>query len=147
MKALRDRGQDRGSVAIELAILTPAMILFFVVTVVAGRVNLAHQAAEAAAFEAARTASLARDAGTAENNGEAAALASFESQGITCVSLNVEVDTAGFGIEPPATAVVTASVSCNVHLADVALPGTPGSLTLTAEFTSPLDRYRSRSNS
>ncbi|HEX6684901.1 MAG TPA: TadE/TadG family type IV pilus assembly protein [Candidatus Limnocylindrales bacterium] len=141
-----NKSRDRGSVAVELAILTPAMILFFLVTVVAGRITLAQQAAEAAAFEAARTASLARDAGTAHDDGEAAALASFASQGIQCTApLVVEVDTSGFGIEPPGTAVVTATVSCSVQLSDVALPGMPGSLTLAAEFTSPLDRYRSRS--
>jgi Flp pilus assembly protein TadG len=143
----RTHDSQRGSVAIELVILTPAVIAFFVVMVVAGRVTLAWQAAEAAAFDAARTASLARSASAAQNEASTAALTSFQSQGITCVSLSVEVDTSGFAVEPPAPATVSVVVECNVQLADVALPGIPGSMTLNGEFTSPLDRYRSRSTS
>lgn len=131
----------------ELAILTPAIIAFFLVMVIAGRLTLARQAADAAAFDAARTASLARSASTALNDATTAARSSFESQGIECVWLNVTVDPAGFGIEPPAPAIVRVTVTCNVQLADVALPGTPGSIELSSEFTSPLDRYRSRSTS
>lgn len=139
--------RQSGAVAIELAILTPAVILFFVVMVVAGRITLARQAAEAAAFDAARTASLARSASAAQTQATNAALSSFQSQGIECISLAVAVNTAGFGIEPPAPATVSVSVSCNVQLADIALPGIPGSMTLDGQFTSPLDRYRSRSSS
>lgn len=144
---MRTLAGQRGSIAIELAILTPAIILFFAVMVVAGRITLARQAAEAAAFDAARTASLARTASTAQAQAASAALTSFQSQGIECVSLTVQVNTDEFGIEPPAPAVVSVSVSCDVQLADVALPGIPGSATLTGQFTSPLDRYRSRSTS
>jgi Flp pilus assembly protein TadG len=138
---------QRGSIAVELAILTPAIIAFFMVMVIAGRLTLAHQAAEAAAFDAARTASLARDATTAHDQATTAALASFRSQGIECVTLSVLVNTSGFAIEPPAPATVSVAVSCDVQLADVALPGAPGSVSLSANFTSPLDRYRSRSTS
>jgi len=144
---MRTPDAQRGSVAIELVILTPAVILFFAVMVVAGRVTLARQAAEAAAFDAARTASLARSASAAQTEATNAALSSFESQGIECVSLTVTVNTAGFEVEPPAPATVSVAVSCNVQLADVALPGIPGNATLTGDFTSPLDRYRSRSTS
>jgi Flp pilus assembly protein TadG len=136
-----------GSIAIELVILTPAVILFFAVMVVAGRVTLAQQAAEAAAYDAARTASLARSASVARLEGTAAAQTSFESQGLVCVSLDVDIDTGEFAIAPPAPAVVQVAVSCVVQLADVALPGMPGEIELTGQFTSPLDRYRERDNS
>jgi Flp pilus assembly protein TadG len=139
-----DRRQ-RGSIAVELAILTPTIILFFAMMVVAGRITLAHQAAEAAAFDAARTASLARSASAADSEAKTAALASFESQGIQCLALTVEVNTDEFAFEPPAPATVSVEVFCEVQLADVALPGFPGSVDLTGNFTSPLDRYRSRS--
>ena len=145
----RDFAQ-RGSVAIELAILTPAVILFFVAMVIAGRITLAQQAAEAAAFDAARTASLARNASAAQNEATAAALASFRAQGIECITLSVVVNTEGFAIEPPAPATVTVSVSCHAQFADVALPLIEADLTkivLSGQFTSPLDRYRSRSTS
>jgi hypothetical protein len=136
--------RDKGSVAIELAILTPAVILFFVVMVVAGRITLAHQAAEAAAFDAARTASLARSKTAAGNEARSAALTSFESQGIECVDLTVDVGNDVFNFEPPLPVTVNVIVTCIVELSDVALPGIPGSIKLRAEFASPLDRYRER---
>lgn len=142
---MRRMGSQRGSIAIELAILTPAVIMFFAVMVVAGRITLAQQAAEAAAFDAARTASLARTAQAARDQAEAAAVTSFASQGIECIDLTVRVNTDEFGLEPPEPAVVSVSVFCLVQLADVALPGIPGDAELTGTFTSPLDRYRSRS--
>lgn len=141
-----DRRQ-RGSIAVELAILTPTVILFFTMMVVAGRVTLARQAAEAAAFDAARTASLARSASAADSEAKTAALTSFESQGIQCVDLTVKVNTDEFAIEPPLPATVSVEVFCKVQLADVTLPGFPGYADLTGNFTSPLDRYRSRSGS
>lgn len=142
----RDLRQS-GSVAIELVILTPAVILFFAVMVVAGRITLAQQAAEAAAYDAARTASLARSASAAEIDGKNAAQTSFQSQGLVCLSLRVEVNTTEFGKPPPEPATVQAAVSCRVQLADVALPGMPGEMELTGVFTSPLDRYREREGS
>ena len=39
---------------------------------------------------------------------------------------------------------VTATVTCQVPLSDLLLPGMPGSRTLTATFTSPLDPFRGR---
>lgn len=142
-------GPSRGSASIELTILTLPVIAFFAAMVMAGRITLAHQAADAAAYDAARTASLAPNAAAAQEDGEAAALASFASQGITCVSLEVEVDPSGFTIPPgePVIATVSASVECDAELADIALPGLnmPGHVTLSSSFISPLDRYRSRS--
>jgi hypothetical protein len=35
-------------------------------------------------------------------------------------------------------------VTCVVHLSDMLVPGVPGSITLNANFASPLDPYRSR---
>jgi Flp pilus assembly protein TadG len=141
---MRQDLKQSGSVAIELVILTPAIILFFAVMVIAGRITLAQQAAEAAAFDAARTASLARSASAAGLEGTNAAQTSFQAQGLTCLRLDVAVNTAEFAKPPPEPATVQVSVSCLVQLADVALPGMPGQLELTGQFTSPLDRYRER---
>jgi hypothetical protein len=37
-------------------------------------------------------------------------------------------------------------VTCTVRLADLLVPGLPGSRTLTSTFVSPLDPYRSRAD-
>ena len=136
---------DRGSAALELAILAPAVIAIFAVVVAAGRVIIARQVTDAAAFSAARTASLTRSAGSAANDGEAAAIAALTSQGIQCSSLTITIDTSEFSHPIGAAATVTARVTCVADLADIALPFMPGEMTLISEFTSPIDRYRSRS--
>lgn len=138
---------DRATASIELAILTPSVIAVFASVVMAGRLTLAHQASDAAAYDAARTASLARSAEAAQTQARAAALASFTSQGIDCVTLEVTVSTAGFSVPVGQPATVSATVTCDAALDDLALPGLsmPGSVTLTSSFVSPLDRYRSRS--
>jgi Flp pilus assembly protein TadG len=141
---IRRGWRERGSTSIELAILTPGVIAFFAAVVIAGRVTLALQAADSAAYDAARTASLSRTAATAQPAASNAALASFTSQGITCTSLAVSVNTAGFFVPVGQSATVTVTVTCVAMLSDVALPGMPGSTTLTSSFVSPLDRYRAR---
>jgi Flp pilus assembly protein TadG len=128
-----------------MAILAPGVIAFFVLVVIAGRVVLAHQAVDAAAFSAARTASLTRSAGAAAAEGDAAARASLASQGVNCRSLTITIDVSEFSVPVGQSATITAQITCVAELSDVALPGMPGTMTLVSSFTSPLDRYRSRS--
>jgi Flp pilus assembly protein TadG len=140
----RARRGDAGSTTIELAIVAPAVLAMFALVVIGGRVNLARQVMEASAFDAARTASLARTAGDAQGQATAAGTATLNSQGMTCTSTNVIVDVSGFGTPVGQPATVTATVTCQASMSDVALPGLPGSFSLSAEFTSPLDTYRTR---
>src|SRR5690606_2051191 len=128
---------DRGSAAIELAILAPAVIAVFVLLLIAGRTVIARQGIEAAAFDAARTASLARDAPPAVARARAAAEGALAAQGLTCLSVEVSLDLSGFARPVGEPASVTATVECVVNFRDVALPGMPGLTTLTAAFTSP----------
>lgn len=144
-RARRAGAGDRGSAALELAILTPAVITFFAAAVIAGRCALALQAADSAAFDAARTASLSRTEAAALDRASAAAYDSFTAQGIECRSLAVTVDGSGFATPVGQPASVSVSVQCVAELRDVALPGMPGTITLDSSFVSPLDTYRSRS--
>ncbi|GAA1660524.1 TadE family protein [Catellatospora bangladeshensis] len=136
--------RDRGSASIELAILVPVVLVFFIGVIIAGRFSMARQATEAAAYNAARTASLSGTAATAASRGRDAAAASFAAEGITCRTLTVTVDTRGFSVPVGQPATVTVRLTCEAEFADIALPGMPGSARLTSEFTSPLDTYRSR---
>ena len=117
---------DRGSASIEMAVLAPALIALFVTLMIAGRTNTARQAIEAAAFDAARTASLARDGDRAWGRATTAAASTLAAQGLDCAQLTV-------------------TVVCLVRYDDIALPGMPGNARLQASFVSPLDQYRSRS--
>jgi len=135
---------QRGSASVELAVVTPAVLALFATLFIGGRVNLARQSIEAAAFDAARTASLARDAATAQTDATAAANSTLDAQGLSCSSLTVTISTQGFAVPVGEPATVTANLTCQATFADVAFPGMPGTATLAASFTSPLDQYRSR---
>jgi Flp pilus assembly protein TadG len=109
-----------------------------------GRVTDAEGAVDSAAHAAARAASLERDAGTAQASAQSAVNHSLTGEGITCRMSDVTIDTSGYAADLGEAATVTATVSCTADLADIALPGLPGSKTLTASWTSPLDSYRAR---
>ena len=140
---LRSR-REQGSTSIELAVIAPSVFAVFATAVIGGRVNLARQSLEAAAFDAARTASLARTAGEAHVRATSAASAALDAQGLSCTSVTVWVSTDGFRVPVGQPATVTATVMCRADFSDMALPGLPGSATLQASFTSPLDLYRTR---
>ncbi|MFE3452485.1 TadE/TadG family type IV pilus assembly protein [Nonomuraea sp. NPDC059194] len=135
---------DRGSATAEAVFAIPAIVLILLLGVAAGRVTVATAAVEAAARDAARQASIARNASAAQTNATASAVASLNSQGVNCAGLKVRVDTSGFGTAVGTPASVSATVSCSVLLGDVAFPGLPGSVQRQATFTSPLDPYRGR---
>jgi Flp pilus assembly protein TadG len=139
------RDLERGSVAVEFAILMPAFIALIALAIVVGRQTVAQSAIEVAAHDAARAASISRTAGTAQSHATEAARSALDSQGLHCEPLTVTVDTAQFSRPVGQPASVNATVHCTVSYADVALPGMPGSRNLDATFTSPLDVYRSRS--
>lgn len=136
--------RDRGSASIELAIIAPAVLAVFATAVIGGRANLARQSVEAAAFDAARTASLARSASEAHGSATSAANSALTALGLSCTSVTVSVSIDGFEVPVGQPATVTATVSCRADFSDVALPGLPGGATLQASFTSPLDTYRTR---
>jgi len=136
--------REEGSATLELAILTPALFAVLALVVVAGRIEVAGGAVEQASAAAARDASLARTPAAARQAALAAATASLAGQDLHCAAVTVVVDTGGFAAPVGTTAEVSARVSCTVNMADLAIPGTPGSRTLTAETSSALDRYRSR---
>jgi hypothetical protein len=57
----RRHPRDGGNVTLEAVVLTPALLMFIALIIAAGRVTLAGGSIEAAARDAARQASIARD--------------------------------------------------------------------------------------
>jgi Flp pilus assembly protein TadG len=135
---------DRGAVTLEFVVLAPALLGLLGLLIVAGRVAIASNSVEAAADEAARSASISRTASGARSAAEDGARRSLGRQDLQCSSVSVDVDTAGFAVPVGVPAQVRATVTCDVRLADLALPGFPGSRTVTATAVSPLDTYRER---
>ena len=136
--------RERGSATLELAILAPALLLLLGLVVLAGRVQVAAGAVEHAAMSAAREASLARTVDGAQATATSAAARELDGQDIRCATSSVTIDTSGFGAPLGQSATISASVTCTVSFADLAIPGLPGSRTLTATATSPIDRFRAR---
>ena len=135
---------DIGSAALELVILAPVLLALLALVIAAGRISIAQGSVDAAARDAARQASISLTPTAAEAAGQASARAALRQDGLDCepvVLINVSQFTT---TEPGEPASVTAIVRCTVALSDLALPGIPGSARLQAEFSSPLDVYRSR---
>lgn len=138
------RHGERGSAAVEAVILVPAIMLIVLMAVAGGRYALARQSVEAAAAAAARSASLARDPGQAQSDATANAAATLANEHLNCLTTQVLVDTGAFSLPVGTPGQVSATVSCTVNLSDLSVPGLPGSATVTATMSSPLDTYRGR---
>jgi Flp pilus assembly protein TadG len=139
------RRDERGSAAIEAAILAPPLLVLIGLAIVGGRIQIAGGAIEAAAHDAARAASISRTAGQARTSAYAAAGATLGQQGLHCANLAVLVDTSGFAVPVGQPATVAVTVTCVVDFSDLVADGLPGSRTLNATFVSVLDTFRTRS--
>ena len=139
------RRSDRGSASVEAVVGVPAFGLLVALIVLGGRTATAHQALESAAYDAARSASLARTAPAAEAAAREAAQTSVANQDLACAAVDVAVDTAAFNLPLGRDGVVEVTVSCRLALTDLILPGIPGTRLLRAKMTSPLDTWRERS--
>ena len=137
-------GRERGSAVIEAAIGVPAFMLFVGLIVFAGRVAVANQAVGSAASEAARSASISRTQAQAADTARAAATTALSNQKVNCLRMTISVDTSGFGSPVGIPASVRATVTCVVNLSDLSVPGVPGTRTVSASMSSPLDTYRER---
>lgn len=132
-----DREQS-GSAAVELVLITPLLVLLLLFVVTCGRVTTAQLRVTTAAHAAAHAASITRTSGAAVRAAHTAARQASRGAGPTCVDLSAPVTTSG--LQPGGT--VRVQVTCTVALADLALLHLPGSRSITATATSPIDRYR-----
>jgi Flp pilus assembly protein TadG len=135
---------DQGSVAIEAAIVLPALIMFLCLAIAGGRIVTSGSKIDSAAEDAAREASIHRTAGAAQSAARSAASQSLNDQGITCSSTTVSITTGGLSVPVGQAGTVTVTVTCTVNLSDLLLPGVPGAKTLTSTATSVVDQYRQR---
>lgn len=141
----RAGGRDDGGIAIEAAILVPSIVFFVLLALAAGRIETSHGAMDEAARAAARSASLARDAGSAQQAAQTAAADALVQGGVSCAGTpSVNVDLSQFAPTLGQMGSVTVTVGCQVPLSDLVVPGLPGSTSLTSTFTSVVDSYRAR---
>ena len=135
----RRASDERGLATVELVLLTPLALVVLAFLVIAGRLATVTSDVAAASRDAARAASLAQTHGDALVAATTTAQASLAEQDVTCRNLTV---TAGDASTFVAGGEITVAVSCDVHLADVALPGIPGTRTVASASTEVIDRFR-----
>lgn len=129
---------ERGAMAIELVLLTPALVAAIMMIAGGARYVDARGQANSAAHAAARAASLTTNQEAAVAAGEAAADQSMAQRGHACASLDVDIDAGEF--EPGGS--VRATVTCTSDLSDLVGFGLPGSKTFTFTAVAPLERHR-----
>jgi Flp pilus assembly protein TadG len=135
---------ERGSAAVEITLLIPALLITLGLLILGGRIWFARTTVNEAANSAARAASLARTAAEAAVVGRAAAEQSLSTGGLRCATTAVAVNTAGFGVPVGTPATITSTIDCRIAFSDLLLPRIPGGVDLNASGASALDTYRSR---
>lgn len=140
---MKHRDQRGMMVAVETAIILPALLLIVGLLVVLASQALTGMAVSSAAAQAARAASIERDPASAASAAQSVARASLAESGIACLATSVDVDAGGLRAALGSPAHVSVTVSCEVDFG-VGLPGMPPSKVFTTTKTSPVDTYRSR---
>lgn len=129
------RRTDAGSMAVEIVLLTPVLLMFIYLIVAGGRYVAVQGEVEATARDAARAASFERSLGAAQ-----AAAAD-----ITSSSLDREISCSGLswsGTNFVAGGQVRVTLDCSVSYSGLGLIGLPGSVSVDGSSTAPLDQYR-----
>jgi len=129
--------RDDGAIAIELVILFPMILLVIALVAAYGRLALVNGTFDAGVRDAARAATQARDAEGAHAAARAALVQSVQEASLSCLD-SLEVDP--IPVFRPGEA-VTVTARCSYPLDDLAI-GMPGSVTVEASFSSPLDPNR-----
>lgn len=130
----RGRRGDAGSMAVEVVLITPVLVVFMLMVVAFGRLVWVRGQVEAASRDAVRAASIARSPGEART--EALAVANDQLDGrATCGAPAFE------GNFAPGQ-VITVTLTCDVSYSELGLLGLGGGTTVTAESSAPIDLYR-----
>lgn len=136
--------KQRGSLAVEFAILVPALVLLFGLIIGGARTWLARSGVQHMAGAAARAASLERSADAAQQMADNLAAQQAAASGIRCRPLSVQLDTQALTQPAGTPGRITARVDCDVPMGDITVPGWPGTVMVSATATAVVDTYRGR---
>lgn len=125
---------ERGSMAVEVVLMTPVLVAFLLLVVAFGRYVAVQGDMEAAARDAAREASLQVSSGAASNAARKVVNDSLDD-GTDCTQISV-----GGAWRPGGEVVVR--MHCDISLSGLGLIGLPGSVGIDTESAVPLDPYR-----
>lgn len=133
----------RGSVSIEAVLVIPAFLLFLALIAAIGRTVDVRMDVHSATVQAARTA--ARESSRlAEGAANTAFTGHLAREGLSCLDLEIVVDANALSQAPGQPGTVTVSATCTISLADLAVPGLPGQITITDSFSTSINPYTNR---
>ncbi len=136
---MRPRRTERGTMALEMAVLAPILLTLLLFLMACGRYFQTSSMLENAARDGARSATQARSSGDAQKAVDAAVRHAMEKAVDSCRdSASGSLAGAGFAPGQP----VTVEVTCTINYRDLGLLGLNDDVTLTRSFTSMLDPYR-----
>lgn len=134
----RRRRDQRGSLAVEMAMVAPGILLIFGLIFAYGRAAQVNGTLESGTRDAARSVTLARSYDDALQRANAVLLDAMKDSPQSCQDT---LDLTIVGDYEPGEP-VTVRARCTYQLSDLGLPGAPGTLTAESSFTSMLDPYR-----
>ncbi|MBB6174950.1 Flp pilus assembly protein TadG [Nocardiopsis mwathae] len=130
--------RDVGGASVELALLTPLLVLFALLVVLAYRTVSADFTANTVAHAAARAATLQRTPEAAQSAAHRTAADALRTHDLSCASYSLELDTSG--LQPGST--VSARLTCRAELGDLTGLRVPGSYVTHGTATAVVDTYR-----
>jgi Flp pilus assembly protein TadG len=137
-----DRGRrirgDEGQAIAELVIVAPVLLLVIVLMVALGRIDSAQGDVDSAARAGVQAAVVQANGADAQTQATSAVTSTLAGAGLTCPAPQITTDTSNF----VAGGTVSVSVTCVTSMADVSVPGVPGSKTLTATAVAHIDEFR-----
>jgi hypothetical protein len=138
VRGSRHRNED-GSLTVELVALTPVLFAMAMILLAFGRIGDARQQVVESSRAGAQVAAVLPSAGAAQSGASEAAMEGSLEHSHWCPTPQVITDVSHF--YPGGYVKVT--VLCRVSLADLSVPGLPGSTIVQASSTAPIDPYRS----
>jgi Flp pilus assembly protein TadG len=129
---------DRGSLTVELVVITPVLFLLATMMVAFGRVESCRQSVEESARAAAETAAVQPSASAAVSSAATEGAVGTSLGNRSCAQLRITTDVSHF--YPGGQVSVT--VACRVTLSDLSIPGMPGQANVNASATAPIDPFR-----
>ena len=130
---------EQGSASVELVLIVPILLLFILVTIGLGRLEIAHFNVDSAVRAAAENSSSASSAAQAQVEASQVSNQDLSGLGKACVSHSEITDVSDF--KPGGWVQVT--ITCRVSYSDILIPGLPGDTTITESLLVPVDPYRS----
>ncbi|WP_250904069.1 TadE family protein [Actinomadura sp. NEAU-AAG7] len=132
--------RERGSMSLEMVLVTPLFVAFLLFLAGAGRMVDAQSQVDGAARDGARAASIARSAPSAQDLAEEAATAGLRGHDWCSGGPSVSTDVRDW--RPGGRVEVT--IICDVDLGDLSFIGLPGSKRLQGRALAPVDTYTFR---